>query len=125
MTTQKQKPEKDFISAATPTQECDNCPIDCPNRQTTARKPVLGAGYIFALIVAVILGMQCLEASYKRVHGEEDVLFSTKSPPSTVLIVGLTLIGLGLGIEIDKTMITSSTKGLIRGLVNYSKSEDS
>lgn len=122
MTTQKSA--KDLISSATPTEECHNCPIDCPNRQLKARKPVLGGGYIFALIVAVILGMQCLEASYKRIHGEEDFLFATKSPPSAILIVGLTLIGLGLGIEIDKTIIASNTKGLIRGLVHYSQSEE-
>lgn len=99
--------------------------MDCPNRRAKARQPVVGGGYLFALIVAVLLGMQCLEASYKRVHGEEDLLFATKSPPSAILIAGLTFIGLGLGIEIDKTMVLSSTKDLLRGLISDSKTEES
>jgi uncharacterized membrane protein YczE len=119
-----QKNAKECIDSSTPAKECHHCPIDCPNRQTNARKPVLGGGYLFALIVAVILGIQCLDASYKRVHGEEDFLFSTKSPPSAILITGLTLIGMGLGIEVDKTILASTAKGLIRGLVNYSKAEE-
>jgi hypothetical protein len=119
-----QKNAKDCKASSTPTEEYHPCPIDCPNRQTNARKPVLGGGYLFALIVAVILGIQCLDASYQRVRGEEDFLFSTKSPPSAILIAGLTLIGMGLGIEVDKTILASSTKGLIRRLVNYSQVEE-
>ncbi len=111
-------------SAMPPTpKESHSCPFDCPNRRHKARQPVVGGGYIFALLVAVILAIQSFDASYKRVHGEEDVVFATKTPPSTILILGLTLIGLGLGIEIDKTAIFSSTKGLLGGLVNDSKSE--
>jgi hypothetical protein len=119
----EQKPKQDIFSTVTRTEECHNCPIDCPNRQSKARQRVLGGGYIFALIVALLLAMQCLDASFKRVHGEDDFLFATKSPPSALLIAGLTLIGLGLGIEIDKTMISSTTKGLLRGIVNDSQSQ--
>jgi hypothetical protein len=119
----KQKPTRDNFSSITRTEECHNCPIDCPNRQSKSRQPVLGGGYIFALIVALLLAMQCLDASYKRVHGEDDFLFATKSPPSALLIAGLTFIGLGLGIEIDKTMISSTAKGLLRGMVNDSQSQ--
>jgi|ERR687886_316578 hypothetical protein len=119
-----QQPSRDSISSATSIEECHNCPIDCPNRKPKPRQPVLGGGYIFALIVAVLLALQCLDASFKRVHGEDDFLFATKSPPSALLIAGLTLIGLGLGIEIDKRMISSSAKGLLTGLVNSSKSEE-
>jgi len=116
-------PNENIFSTVTRTEECHNCPIDCPNRQSKARQRVLGGGYIFALIVALLLAMQCLDASFKRVHGEDDFLFATKSPPSALLIAGLTLIGLGLGIEIDKTMISSTAKGLLRGIVNNSQSQ--
>jgi hypothetical protein len=118
-----QNPKIDIFSTVTRTEECQNCPMDCPNRQSSARQRVLGGGYIFALIVALLLAMQCLDASYKRVHGEDDFLFATKSPPSALLIAGLTFIGLGLGIEIDKTMISSTAKALLRGIVNDSQSE--
>jgi hypothetical protein len=119
----KQNPKLDIFSTVTRTEECQKCPMDCPNRQSSARQRVLGGGYIFALIVALLMAMQCLDASYKRVHGEDDFLFATKSPPSALLIAGLTFIGLGLGIEIDKTMISSTAKALLRGIVNDSQSE--
>ncbi len=118
-----QNSREDISSTVTRPENCHNCPIDCPNRQSKARQRVLGGGYIFALIVAILLAMQCLDASFKRVHGEDDFLFATKSPPSALLIAGLTLIGLGLGIEIDKTMISSTAKGLLRGIVNDSQSQ--
>lgn len=105
-------------------EENSSCPIDCPNRRSQDRQPVLGAGYIFSLIVATLLAFQSLDASYKRVNGEEDIIFATKSPPSTVLVIGLTLIGLGLGIEIDKSIISLNPKELIRGIVDYSQEED-
>lgn len=120
-----QKHSQDSISSATPPEASHSCPMNCPNRGAKSRQPVVGGGYIFALIVAVLLGMQCLEASYKRVQGQEDFLFATKSPPSAILIAGLTFIGLGLGIEIDKTMLMSSTKDLLRGLLSDSKTEES
>ena len=114
----------DSISSAIPTQASHTCPLHCPNRQTRARQRVVGGGYLFALIVAALLGMQSLNASYKRINGEEDFLFATKSPPSAILIIGLTLIGLGLGIEIDKKTITSSAKVLFNGLVDSSATEE-
>jgi len=122
-----EKPTPDSIPPNIPAivnESSHSCPINCPNRQTKAKQRVLGGGYLFALIVAMLLGLQCLDASYKRVHGEEDLLFSTKSPPSAMIIAGLTLIGLGLGIEIDKSMISSAAKSLLGGLGNSSKSEE-
>lgn len=110
--------------SATPQERSHNCPLTCPNRHTINRKTVVGGGYIFALIVAALLGIQSLDASYKRVNGEEDFNFATKSPPSVILIIGLTLIGLGLGIEIDKTTIFSSTKELMKGFVDSSSNEE-
>lgn len=100
-----------------------NCPINCPNRYSKARRPVLGGGYIFALIVALILAIQSVDGSYKRVDGEEDIIFATKSPPSALLVIGLTLIGLGLGVEIDKSFFLSSSKQLLRGIVISSPDE--
>ncbi|HEY9676248.1 MAG TPA: hypothetical protein V6D11_32700 [Waterburya sp.] len=116
-------PAEEQSSSATPQGERHPCPLSCPNRQTRTRRTVVGGGYIFALIVAALLGIQSLDASYKRVNGEEDFNFATKSPPSVILIIGLTLIGLGLGIEIDKTTIASSTKELINGFVDSSSNE--
>lgn len=122
-----EKPTPDSISPHIPAianEYSHSCPINCPNRQTKTKQRVVGGGYLFALIVAVLLGLQCLDASYKRVRGEEDLLFSTKSPPSAIIIAGLTLIGLGLGIEIDKSMISSTAKSLLGGLANSSSSEE-
>ncbi len=113
------------MSSPAPSEQNHNCPVSCPNRQSHGRKPVLGAGYIFALIVAVIIGFESLEASYKRVNGEEDFLFNTKSPPPTILIAGLTLIGLSLGIEIDKSILLSGSKELLKSFVSSDKSEGS
>jgi uncharacterized membrane protein YczE len=98
--------------------------VDCPNRHSAKRRTVVGGGYIFALIVALLLGIQSLDASYKRVNGEENVTFATKSPPSAILIVGLTLVGLGLGIEIDKSILSASSKGFVKSLVTHYVSEE-
>ena len=119
-----EKPEQDSIYSTTRPGENYHCPLNCPNRQANTKHTVIGGGYLFALIVAVFLGIQSFEASYKRIHGEEDFLFTTKSPPSILLISSLTLIGLGLGIEIDKTMISSTAKGLLGSLINTSNSEE-
>lgn len=120
-----EKPEQDSLDFATTTDENYHCPINCPNRQGKEKQPVVGGGYLFALIVAIFLGIQSFDASYKRIHGKEDFIFATKSPPSILLITSLTLIGLGLGIEIDKTMVSSTAKGLLGGLIDTSKSEPS
>lgn len=105
-------------------EECHNCPIDCPNRHSAKGRTVVGGGYLFALIVALLLGMQSLDASYKRVNGEEDVTFATKSPPSAILIMGLTLVGLGLGIEIDKSILSATSKGFVKSIVTHYVSEE-
>lgn len=118
------QPSGDSYSPVTPSESSDNCPINCPNRRSKAKQPVLGGGYLFALIVAILLGMQCLDASYKRINGEEDFLFATKSPSSVILITGLTLIGLGLGIEIDKTMLSLGAKSILQGLLHSSNHEE-
>lgn len=113
------------MSSPAPPEENHNCPINCPNRQPKGRQPVLGGGYIFALIVALILAFESLDASYKRVQGVEDIVLATKSPPSYILVIGLTLIGLGLGIEIDKSVFFSNSKELIKGMIASSLSEES
>jgi hypothetical protein len=105
-------------------EECHACPVDCPNRHSGKSRTVVGGGYIFALIVALLLGIQSLDASYKRVNGEENVTFATKSPPSAILIVGLTLVGLGLGIEIDKSILSASSKGFVKSIANHYVSEN-
>jgi len=104
-------------------QEVSSCPIDCPNRHKEARKPVLGGGYVFALIVASLLAIQSFDASYKRINGEEDLIFATKTPSSSILVIGLTLVGLGLGIEIDKSILHFGSQKLLKGLIHYSSSE--
>ncbi|MGB7441708.1 MAG: hypothetical protein WA919_11615 [Coleofasciculaceae cyanobacterium] len=105
-------------------QDGPSCPVNCPNRRTEARKPVLGGGYVFALIVASLLAIQSIDASYKRVNGEEDLIFATKTPSSSILVIGLTLVGLGLGIEIDKSIIHFGSQRLLKGLIHYSSSEE-
>ena len=87
--------------------------VNYPTRNHNEKQPIVRGGYVFALIVAMILGFQSLEASYERVNGEENISFATKSVPSSLLVSGLTLIGLGLGIEIDKSTISSKSKGII------------
>ncbi|NET85897.1 MAG: hypothetical protein F6J94_29620 [Moorea sp. SIO1F2] len=97
--------------------------VNYPTRNHNDKQAIVRGGYIFALIVAMILGFQSLEASYERVNGEENISFATKSPPSSLLVSGLTLIGLGLGIEINKSTIFSKGKGIIQLLVNSSMDE--
>lgn len=111
-------------SPTKPSEASHTCPVDCPNRHSEKRRTVVGGGYIFALIVALLLGIQSLDASYKRVNGEENVTFATKSPPSAILIVGLTLVGLGLGIEIDKSILSASSKGFIKSIVTHYVAEE-
>ncbi|AOY83987.1 hypothetical protein BJP36_32745 [Moorena producens JHB] len=98
--------------------------VNYPTRNHNEKQPIVRGGYVFALIVAMILGFQSLEASYERVNGQENISFATKSAPSSLLVSGLTLIGLGLGIEIDKSTIFSKGKGIIQLLVNSSMDEE-
>ena len=93
--------------------------VNYPTDNHNEKQPIVRGGYIFALIVAMILGFQSLEASYERVNGEENISFATKSAPSSMVVTGLTLIGLGLGIEIDKSTISSKSKGILELLVSY------
>ena len=98
--------------------------VNYPTDNHNQKQPIVREGYIFALIVAMILGFQSLEASYERVNGEENISFATKSAPSSMVLTGLTLIGFGLGIEIDKSTIFSKGKGIIQLLVNSCMDEE-
>lgn len=92
--------------------------VNYPTDNHNEKQPIVRGGYVFALIVAIILGFQSLEASYERVNGQENISFATKSPPYSLVVTQLTLIGLGLGIEIDKSTVLSKSKGIIQLLVN-------
>ncbi|NEO12371.1 MULTISPECIES: hypothetical protein [unclassified Moorena] len=98
--------------------------VNYPTDNHNEKQPIVRGGYVFALMVAMILGFQSLEASYERVNGQENISFATKSPPYSLVVTELTLIGLGLGIEIDKSTIFSKGKGIIQLLVNSSMDEE-
>ncbi len=92
------------------------CPATCPRRQQNSR---LGAGYVFSAIVSLLLALSCVHISY-RLHADrtEELLVATQTPPDHVLIVALTLIGLGLGIEIDKSALTGAIASLLSSKQN-------
>lgn len=91
-----------------------DCPHECPNRRP-AKSASVGGGYIFSLIVTLFLASQCFQFSYQRQSGAEDLSFSSQVPPVHVLVGCLALIGLGLGIEIDKSSVTGAIAQALTG----------
>lgn len=78
------------------------------------RTTPVGAGYLFALIVALILGSQMVDFRYSKSKGEEDILLATKQPGVAWVLSCTLLIGLGLGIEIDKSEIGKAVTEVVR-----------
>lgn len=65
-------------------------------------KPVR-AGFLFSFFVAALLATQSINFSYSKGKGGEEVVLRTQTPDILWLIICTPLIGLGLGVEVDKS----------------------
>lgn len=80
-------------------------------------QPRPGAGYLFALLLSLILFRSQFNIHYSHEGGAETLKVDLEQPDKTLLIYLLPLIALSLGVEIDK-------KALIKVAAKTLKIED-
>lgn len=73
-----------------------------------------GAGFVFSLIMSVLLASQAIDWSYSKSPDREEVILKSKTPDALWLIICSPLIGLGLGIEVDKSEMGRAMAAVVR-----------
>lgn len=71
------------------------------------------AGYCFALLLSLILVGSQLKGSYRKENGEENLTLELTPPNKELLVFILPLIGLSLGVEVDKARLREIARRLL------------
>lgn len=72
------------------------------------------AGFVFSLFIAGLLASQSIDLSYSNGKDGESLNLKTKTPDIAWLIICTPLIGLGLGVELDKSEIGKALAEVVK-----------
>lgn len=75
------------------------------------------AGFVFSLFVATLLATQGIDFSYSNGKDGEALVLKTKTPDIAWLIICTPLIGLGLGVEVDKSEMGKALAEVVKRVI--------
>lgn len=84
----------------------------------------VGAGFLFSLLMSFVLFSQAIDFSYSKAKGDEEIVLKGKTPDILWLLVCAPLIGLGLGVEVDKSSIGKAIASSVKGRMGVAEEKE-